>query len=173
MMGRWLRILRWFGIAGAVAGALACALLLAGYAVLQTESGRTRLVELLNRQLSTPGATQVRIGRLEGDLPGRIEIRDLRVDDAKGTWLRLAYLSATWRPAALFAGTLSITKLDANGLTVLRRPEDAERSTKFRWPELPLRVLVEHFSLDKAELASAVLGDPVAFTAFGPKISTP
>ena len=167
MTGRLLKMLRWLGIAGAIAAAMACVLLLAGYAFLQTESGRAQLVEMLNRQLSTPGATQVRIGRLEGDLPGRIEIHDLRVDDPKGTWLSLEYLSGSWRPTALFAGTLSITRLDADGLTVLRRPEYAQSSGEFYWPELPVGVFVEHFSLDKAALAAPVLGDPVAFKASG------
>ena len=166
-MGRWLKMLRWLGIAGVVSAAIACLLLLAGYAFLQTESGRAQLLEMLNRQLSTPGSTQVRIGRLEGDLPGRIEIRDLSVDDAKGTWLRLAYLGANWQPTALFAGTISITKLDADGLTVLRRPEDTQSSEEFHWPELPARIFIEHFLLARAELASAVLGDAVAFKASG------
>jgi translocation and assembly module TamB len=164
---RWLRILRLLVIAGAMTSAAACVLLLASYAFLQSESGRARLVELLSRHLSTPGATQVHIGRLAGDLLGRIEIHDLRVEDASGPWLRLESLAASWRPVTLLAGTLSISRLDADGLTVFRRPETPRSTGEFHWPELPGNLFVEHFSLRKAEFAAAVLGDAVAFRAFG------
>ncbi len=167
MRRRWLRIIRWTGIGTAVVGIVAALLLLSGYAFIQSEAGRARLVELLNRHLSTPGAVQVRIGRLEGDLPGRIELHDLSIDDADGTWLRLKFLGASWRPAALLAGTLSISNLDGRGLSVLRRPEDTESTGEFHWPELPLGISVQNFSLREAEIAQPLFGEAVAFRASG------
>jgi translocation and assembly module TamB len=167
MKRRLLKILRWLSVGGAIAGAAACVLLVAAYVFLQSEPGRARLVEMLNRHLSTAGATQVHVGRLEGDLPGRIELHDLSVGDGNGTWLRLKYLGASWRPAALLAGKLNISKLDADGLTVLRRPEVAADAGEFSWPELPVRIFVERFSLRNAELARPLLGDAVAFRASG------
>jgi autotransporter translocation and assembly factor TamB len=167
MRRRWLRIIRWTGIGTAVVGIVAALLLLSGYAFIQSEAGRARLVELLNRHLSTPGAVQVRIGRLEGDLPGRIELHDLSIDDADGTWLRLKFLGASWRPAALLAGTLSISNLDGRGLSVLRLPEDTESTGEFHWPELPLGISVQNFSLREAEIAQPLFGEAVAFRASG------
>lgn len=167
MIRGWFRILRWAGIGAAIAGCVLGLVLVLGFALLQSEAGRARLVEILNRQLSSPGATQVRIGRLEGELPGRIELHDLAVDDRDGTWLRLKYVAATWRPTALLAGTLSISKLDAEGLIVLRRPVSAQSTGELEWPELSLGVSIERFSLGDAELAQPVLGEEVAFRAFG------
>ncbi|TFH50906.1 MAG: hypothetical protein E4H01_01200, partial [Lysobacterales bacterium] len=118
----WFRILRWTCIGAAVAACVLGLALLSGYVLLQSEAGRARLVEILNRHLSSPGATQVRIGRLQGALPGQIELHDLSVADGAGVWLRLDYIAATWRPVALLAGTLSVSKLDAAGLMVFRRP---------------------------------------------------
>ena len=94
-------------------------------------------------------------------------LHDLSVDDADGTWLRLKFLGASWRPAALLGGTLSISNLDARGLSVLRLPEDAESTGEFHWPELPLGISVQHFSLREAEIAQPLFGEAVAFRASG------
>lgn len=163
----WFRVLRWTCIGAAVAACVLGLALLSGYVLLQSEAGRARLVEILNRHLSSPGATQVRIGRLQGALPGQIELHDLSVADGAGVWLRLDYIGATWRPAALLTGTLSVSKLDAEGLMVLRRPGDAQSSGEPGMPELPFRISVERFSLRDAVLAEAVLGEKVAFRATG------
>ena len=168
-MRRLLRVLRWMGIGVAVVATVASLLVVSTYVLLRSEAGRVQVVEILNRQLSTPGGTQVRIGRLEGDLPGSIVIHDLTLGDGDGTWLRLSRGSANWRPAALLTRTLSITHLDLDGLQMLRQPRrpHGESTAEFRWPELPLGVAVEHFSLRDAVLEQAVLGEAVAFRASG------
>ena len=153
-----LRVLRWISTGAAIVATVASLFVVSAYVLLQSEAGRVRVVEILNRQLSTPGGTQVRIGRLEGDLPGSIVIHDVTLGDGDGTWLRLSRGSANWRPVALFSGTLSIVHLELDGLQMLRqprRPHD-ESTTELRWPELPLRVTVGQFSLREAALAQAV-----------------
>jgi translocation and assembly module TamB len=161
------RVLGWTGIGAAVALCVLGLVLLSAYAVLQSEAGRARLVELLNRNLSGPGDTRVRIGRLQGDLPGRIEIRDLSVADSEGVWLRLKFAGASWRPVALLTGKLSISKLDVEGLTVVRQPVDTQSGSESANRELPLRVSIERFTLRDALLEQAVLGEKVAFRASG------
>jgi translocation and assembly module TamB len=163
----WIQLLRWTGIGAA--GVL-CVLglgLVSGYAYMQSEAGRARLVEFLNRQLSSPGGAQVRIGRLEGDLPGRIEIHDLIVADADGVWLRLKFAGASWQPSALLTGKLSVSQLDAEGLVIVRKPLAAQSSSDAGMPDVPLRVSIEHFSLRDAVLEQALLGEQVAFRASG------
>ena len=163
----WIRLLRWTGIGAAM---VLCALglaLVAGYAYVQSDAGHARLVEFLNRQLSTPGSTEVRIGRLLGDLPGRIELHDLSVADAQGVWLRLKFAGASWQPSALLMGKLRVSKLDAEGLVVVRSPLTAQSSSDSGMPELPLTVSIEHFSLRDAVLEQALLGEQVAFRASG------
>jgi translocation and assembly module TamB len=170
MRPRWLRILRWTGISAAVLVAVLGLALYAGYAFVQSDAGRARLVEALNNYLSTPGESQVRIGRLEGDLLGRIEIHGLSVGDGDGIWLRLQFIGVSWRPSALLNYKLSISKLDANGLNILRLPTPSQSSAKFEWPELPIRIAIEDFSLEQAELAQPVLGEAMTFQAFGDSV---
>jgi translocation and assembly module TamB len=167
MKRRWTRIICWTAIGVAAISSMLGLVLVSGYAALQSEAGRARLVETLNRQLSTPGGTQVRIGRLEGDLLKRVEIQDLSVSDNQGIWLRLKSAAAIWRPAALLGGKLSISKLDADGLTVLRQPVSAEPSEPIQWPEFPLGLSIDRFTLLDAELAHPVLGEEVKFRASG------
>ena len=164
-----LQVLRWIGTGAAIVAIAAGLIVGSAYALLQSEAGRTRVVEILNRQLSTPGGTQVRIGRLDGDLPGRIVIHEVSLSDGDGTWLRLGRGSVNWRPAALLSGKLSIAILDLDGLQMLRRPRPShgESDAEFRWPELPFRVSIGRFSLRDAVLGQAVLGEEVIFGATG------
>lgn len=166
-MRRCQQVLRWTGIGAAIAVTVAGLALAGAYAFVQSDWGRAQMVEFLNRQLSTPGASSVRIGRLEGDLPARIEIHDVEVADSAGTWLRLEHAGVSWSPMALLSGTLRVSNLKADGLQVLRRPRDAESSGEFRWPQPPLGIAVEHFSLADAVLETPVLGERVQFRASG------
>jgi len=169
-MRRMLRIVRWIGIGVAIAAGTTCLLLLIAYGLVQSESGRERIVQLLNSSLSTPGATEVRIGRLEGNLYESIEIHDLSVSDGDGSWLRLKYAAAEWRAGDLFDRKLGISKLDINGLTVLRQPREAQQAQstgEFNWPVLPLGISIDSFSLGDAVLEHPVIGEEVVFKASG------
>jgi translocation and assembly module TamB len=166
-MRRWLRILRWTGIGAGIVMGVAALALLSAYAYLQTDAGRARAVELLNQQLGASGGPRVQIGRLSGELPGRIEIHDLTVDDDAGTWLRLKSASARWHPWALLSGTLDVENLSADGLRVLRAPEQGAGGGEFHWPGLPVKVAVARFVLDDGVLEQPLLGEVVAFRASG------
>ena len=82
-MGGLLRVLRWIGTGAAVVAIVAGLIVGSAYALLQSEAGRARVVEILNQQLSTPGGMQVRIGRLDGDLPSRIVIHEVSLSDGR------------------------------------------------------------------------------------------
>lgn len=166
-MRRWLRVLRWVGLSVAIAAGVVALALLGAYAFVQSDWGRAQTVEILNRHLSTPGSSSVRIGRLGGDLPGRIEVHDLAVADGKGTWLRLRFAGASWSPMALLSGTLRVSNLEVDGLRMLRQPENAQSTGEFDLPEPALGIIVEHFSLGDAVLEQPVLGDEVRFQASG------
>ena len=165
----WTKILRFGALtfAGVVVGG--CVLLLSAYAILQTDAGRARLVGFVNRQLSTPGGTEIRIHRLDGDLLRHIDIEGLVVRDKDGEWFRLSTVQIEWRPAALFNGVFLITHLNLTGLHMTRVPvQENERSPgAFHWPRLPLRIAIDRFSLEGASLAKPVLGKAVAFRGSG------
>ena len=162
-----LRVLRWAGIGALIAVLLAGVALAAGYAYLQTEAGRAWAAEQLNRRLAFADGTRIRIGRLDGQLPGNLELEDVRVDDRAGTWLTLASARARWHPRALLAGRIDIENLSAEGLRVLRTPRGAPREGGFEWPEPPVRLRIGRFVLADAVLEPPVLGEAVAFRASG------
>ena len=145
------------------------ALLLSTYTFLQTDAGRARLVGFLNRQLSTPGGTEISIHRLDGDLLHHIHIEGLVVRDKDGEWLRLRTVEIDWRPTALFGGVFLVTHLDLSGLHVARVPmqENERSSAHFHLPRLPMHIAIDRFSLEGALLAKPVLGEAVAFRASG------
>jgi len=126
-------------------------------------------VSFVNRQLSTPGGTEIRIHRLNGDLLRHIDIEGLAVRDKDGEWFRLSAAQIEWRPAALFNGAFLITHLNLTGLHITRVPvQENERSpAAFHWPRLPLSIAIDRFSLEGASLAKPVLGKAVAFRASG------
>ena len=162
-----LRLLRWLGLGAAASLGLICLLLILGYGFVQSESGRQRLVEFLNQQLSTPGSSEVRIGRLQGNLLQRIEIHELSLSDGDGGWLQLNLIAANWRPRDLLNGRLSISNLVIEGLIVSRAPRVAESSGEFQWAGLPLAVSIDKFSLGDAKLEQPLLGEKVVLRASG------
>jgi len=161
------RVLRWLGLGAAASLGLLSLLLILGYGFVQSESGRQRLVELLNQQLSTPGSSEVRIGRLQGNLLQRIEIHDLSLSDGDGSWLQLKLIAANWRPRDLLNRRLSISNLVIEGLIVSRSPQVTESSGEFEWAGLPLAVSIDRFSLGDTELEQPLLGEKVVLRASG------
>lgn len=155
------------GLAAVAVLAAAALLLLSAYAYLQTETGRAWVAERLNRQLDIPGGPRIRIGRLAGELPGLIEIHDLTVADAAGTWLSLELARARWRPWALLRGAVQVDNLTGRGLVVRRAPEGGSAAGEFRWPALPVSIRVSRLVLADALLEAPVLGERVAFRAAG------
>lgn len=121
------------------------------------------------------GQLTVEIGRLGGEWPGRLRLRDLAIGDADGVWLRVTKADLDWRPLALWRGELHVTRLDLTGLNVERLPgtdktADSEGALLPALPALP--ALPVALRLDAATLADATLGrdaigTPVTLEASG------
>lgn len=142
-----------------------------GYALAQSDAGRTWLARQLERLLSEPGTFEVAIGRLDGALPQTVRLVDLRIGDAEGHWLEAAEIRVDWRPLELIGGTLWIRAFEVEELDILRRPAAAgtrdEAAAGFALPELPFRVVVQHLVVDDVGLAAPVLGTAAAFRVQG------
>jgi len=166
-MHRAVRILRGLLIVATVTVCAAGVLVLGVLAIVQSDWGRSQLVELANGAMSTPGGVQVRIERITGELPASVEIHGITVGDRDGTWLELERASTRWHPGALLVGSLEVANLDLQGLTVLRRPVATGDSEPMAWPEMPLRIRIEHFALRDVVLEQPVIGDTVELEATG------
>ncbi|MCW5725846.1 translocation/assembly module TamB [Parvibaculum sp.] len=125
------------------------------------------------------GDTEIEIGGIDGVWPGTLRLSDLSIGDAAGTWATLASAEIDWRPLALWRGTLHVTRLDIEGLRLLRVPEgDAEDDADidiFVLPEipvLPLALDLEAFTLRDMLLGEALTGEEIAFDAAGHALYT-
>lgn len=138
--------------------ALLCLVLVGVYALLQTETGRTRLARYLESALSQPGRT-VTIGRIDGRLPGEIRIDELTVADREGDWLTIRALALDWRPLSLIAGRLQVDAATAGKIAFSRRPIVAAPADKGAAPGIPpLDIAVRGVAVERLRLEEPVLG---------------
>lgn len=170
-MSRTRRVLR----IGALAfGGLLAALLLAiaaGWAAVNTEAGRGWLAARIEAAARTPEGRELKIGRLEGPLPQRLVLHQLRAADAGGTWLTIDRLELAWRPLALIGGRLHVERLTAGEVAVTRQPAAVpaaeDEPAAFALPRPPLPVRLDRLQIDAVRLAEAVLGQAAAFRVEG------
>jgi len=135
----------------------------------QTDQGV--LASLISRLLSTP-ATQVSIGSIEGALSSDAVIRDVRISDRNGVWLSLDRARLVWTRTALLRGRLEVNELEIDRLEIARKPVSTEEeqvavSDEPILPELPVKVIVERFSLQELALGEPVLGTAARLSAQG------
>ncbi len=159
-----------------VAAVLAFILLLviAAFALLQTEAGGWAAARALSTLASTPGEMEVRIERIGPGLPGRIAISGLAIADADGEWLAADEARVQWRPLALMRGRLSVAEASAAGLRLSRLPQgeaeaeaDDQEFSLPRLPRLPLDLQVDSFRFDDVVLGEAVAGEVMTLGAHG------
>jgi translocation and assembly module TamB len=137
----------------------------------QAQTDQSVLANLISRVLSTP-TTRVSIGRIEGALSSSAVIRDVQIADRNGVWLSLDRARLVWTRTALLRGRLEVNELEIDRLQVLRRPETTEEdeasvSDEPILPELPVKVIVEGFTLQELALGEPVLGTAARLSARG------
>lgn len=137
----------------------------------QAQTDQSVLANLISRLLSTP-TTRVSIGRIEGALSSNAVIRDVQIADRSGVWLSLDRARLIWTRTALLRGRLEVNELEIDRLQILRKPETTEEeavsvSDEPILPELPVKVIVEGFTLQELALGEPVLGTAARLSARG------
>ncbi len=169
------RILKWLGVGlGGLLVVVAAGLAL-GYAWLRSDGGGDWLARQIEQAVSSPGELQLTIGRLEGDLPAELRLRDIRLSDAEGQWLTIAGLDVDWQPWDLLDRVLQIDALALSGVELARlpvAPAEAQEAAASEeddggLPSLPLRVRISRLSADEIALGEPVLGQAARFTLAG------
>lgn len=77
--------------------------------------------------LLSGGGLEVKIGALEGPLPGAVTLRDVVISDPEGVFLRLPRATLDWSPLALVRGRFAIDELSSEGGELLRPAGAAPR----------------------------------------------
>lgn len=95
------------------------ALLGAAIVAIDTDPGHRFLADRI-AALSPSSGLRIRIGRIDGSIWGRTELRDLRLYDQRGLFLEVPELELKWRPRAWLANRLHIDRL-ATDLAIVHR----------------------------------------------------
>jgi translocation and assembly module TamB len=127
-----------------------------------SETGR----HFIEQEAETQSGGTVRISGLTGSLPGQISAARIELTDSAGVWAIIEDAALDWTPAALLRGKASIRSLTARHVTLLRQPvaDDSASSGK---SELPARVALRHFQIDRLDLAEPVAGTAASLTISG------
>jgi translocation and assembly module TamB len=115
---RWLSLLA----KGAISLFLGLTLLVAGVAVLlDTDLGHRLILDRIAAMTPESGL-RIRIGRIEGSIWGRTELRDVRLYDPEGLFAEAPRIELEWQPLGWLAGRLMIHEVESDLVIVRRLP---------------------------------------------------
>lgn len=148
------RLLHWLAI-----GLMSLMLLVSGLLVIiDSDIGHRWVVDRIAAQRPASGL-RVAIGRIDGSLFGRAQLRSLRLSDAQGRFFEAPVVTLDWRPAAWLGNVLSIRELSAETATLNRLPR--LKSSARRASILPgFDVHVGKFSIARLRVEPATGGAP-------------
>ncbi len=131
-------------------------LLAAGLVLLDTAPGHRFIVDRIAR-LETASGLKIRIGRIDGSIFGKSQLKNVRVFDTNGIFLTSPQIDLDWAPGAWLANKLYIDSLTADRVTLIRRPK-LKPSTR-RGPILPgFDIHLGQFEVRRFEIGPQVSG---------------
>ena len=133
--------------------------LLAGALVLlDTAPGHRFIIDRIQR-LETASGLRIRIGRIDGSIFGKSQLRNVAVSDQRGVFLTSPNIKLDWTPGAWLYNKLSIDSLTAERVTLIRTPR-LKPSLK-KGPVLPgFDIHVGEFRIDRLDVGPQVGGTP-------------
>ena len=150
----WQRVLKWIGIAIA---ALAFLLLVVVFGI-NTDPGRRFVADQLGNY-RTAGGLNIKVGRIDGSLYGKMVLSDVRVSDPKGVFLTSPRLDVDWRPFAFINNHVDVRSLESGLVTLARNPEFIPQPTDPNAPFLPdLDIDIDRLRIARFVMEPAVAG---------------
>jgi translocation and assembly module TamB len=133
--------------------------LLAGALVLlDTAPGHRFIVDRIGR-FETASGLRVRIGRIDGSIFGKSQLRNVAVSDRHGVFLTSPNIKLDWAPGAWLANKLSIDSLTAERVALIRIPKLKPSAKK--GPILPgFDIHVGELKIDRLDVGPQVGGRP-------------
>ena len=152
----WQRILKWLGIVVLML-LLLVALLVLG---LNTAPGRRVIANTLNGY-STAAGLNIRVGRIDGSIYGRMALVDVRVRDPQGVFLTAPRIDVDWRPFAYANNRVDVRSATAGLITLSRSPVFKAVPSDPNAPLLPdLDIDIGRLKIDRFVVGRAVSGAP-------------
>ncbi|QQV78536.1 translocation/assembly module TamB domain-containing protein [Sphingomonas aliaeris] len=152
----WARILKW--IALTILGLLVlAALLLLG---VNTSPGR-RIIANYIGGYETASGLNIKVGRIDGSIYGKMVLTDVRVSDPRGVFLTSPRLDVDWRPFAFLKNHVDVRSAGAKLITLQRSPELKQTPSDPNAPLLPdLDIDIGRLTVDRFVVSKAVSGQP-------------
>jgi translocation and assembly module TamB len=97
-------------------------LLAAGLVLLDTAPGHRFIVDRIG-QIETASGLRFHIGRIDGSIFGKSQLRYVTVSDQRGVFLTSPEIELDWSPAAWLYNSLHIDSLTAERMTLVRLPK--------------------------------------------------
>ncbi len=89
--------------------------------LLDTAPGHRFIIDRIGR-LETASGLKIRIGRIDGSIFGKSQLKNVAVSDQRGIFLTSPNIKLDWAPGAWLRNTLSIDSLTAERVTLIRTP---------------------------------------------------
>src|SRR5436305_3351884 len=133
--------------------------LLAGLLVLlDSAPGHRFIVDQLSR-METASGLRIRIGRIDGSIFGKSQLRNVTIADSRGVFLMSPNIKLDWSPGAWLDNKLYLDSLTAERVTLVRLPK-LKPSTK-KGPILPgFDIQVGELRIDRLDVGAQVGGVP-------------
>src|SRR3954465_3262075 len=136
---------------------IALLFLLAGALVLlDSAPGHRFIVDRLGR-FETASGLNIRIGRIDGSIFGKLQLRNVSVADTRGVFLTSPNIKLDWAPGAWLTNKLSIDSVTAERVSLVRVPS-LKPSTK-KGPILPgFDIHIGELRVDRLDVGPQVGG---------------
>jgi translocation and assembly module TamB len=131
--------------------------LLAGLLVLlDSAPGHRFIVDQISR-METASGLKIRIGRIDGSIFGKSQLRNVSVADGRGVFLTSPNIKLDWSPGAWLDKKLYVDSLTAERVTLSRLPKLKPRTTK--GPILPgFDIHIGDLRIDRLDIGAGVGG---------------
>ena len=124
--------------------------------LLDSAPGHRFIIDQLSR-FETASGLRIRIGRIDGSIFGKSQLRNVTVSDSRGVFLASPNVTLDWTPAAWLDNKLYLDSLTAQRVSLIRLPS-LKPSTK-KGPILPgFDIHVGEFRIDRLDIGPQVSG---------------
>jgi len=140
--------------------------LLAGLLVLLDSAPGHRWIVDRIAGLETASGLRIRIGRIDGSIFGKSQLRNVTVADGRGAFLTSPNIKLDWTPGAWLDNKLYVDNLTAERVSLIRLPK-LKPSTK-KGPILPgFDIHIGELRIDRLDIGAGVGGRPRSGTVRG------
>ena len=140
-------------------------LLAAGLVLLDTAPGHRFIVDRIGK-LETASGLRIRIGRIDGSIFGKSQLKNVAVSDTRGVFLTSPNIKLDWAPGAWLYNSLKIDSLTAERVALVRTPK--LKPSRKRGPILPgFDIHIGEFRIDRLDIGPAVSGKPRSGRVWG------